>query len=88
MLGHISIQDENYPLQLRQITNPPKQLFYKGNFEALLNMPCIAIVGSRRCSQYGEHCAKKFTKILSQYGIVIISGFMYGIDSAAHISCI
>lgn len=83
----ITIEDNKYPEQLKKIKNPPKQLYLKGNIK-LLNVPGIAIIGSRECTKYGEKMAKKFAKELSMYGLTIISGMAKGIDSFAHIGSI
>lgn len=83
----IKIEDNKYPEQLRKIDNPPKQLYLKGNIK-LLSAPGISIIGSRKCTKYGEKLAKKFSKELSLYGLTIISGMAKGIDSFAHIGCI
>ena len=45
----IKIEDNKYPEQLRKIENPPKQLYLEGNTK-LLNVPGIAIIGSRECT--------------------------------------
>ena len=81
----ITIEDKEYPESLKQIKNPPKRLYLKGNIK-LLKTPGIAIVGARNCTQYGEKMAKKFAKELAEFGITIISGMALGIDSCAHIS--
>ena len=83
----ITLENNNYPEQLRKIENPPKQLYLEGNIK-LLNVPGIAIIGSRECTKYGEKMAKRFSKELSLYGLTIISGMAKGIDSFAHIGCI
>lgn len=83
----ISIQSSEYPESLRKIEKPPNQLYYKGNIE-LLRMPGIAIIGSRKCTKYGEKMAKKFSKELSLQSLVIISGMAKGIDSFAHMESI
>lgn len=83
----IKIEDNSYPEQLRKIKNSPNQLYLEGNIK-LLNVPGIAIIGSRECTKYGEKMAKKFAKELSLYGLTIISGMAKGIDSFAHIGCI
>lgn len=79
----IKIGDINYPKRLLDIKNPPKQLYVIGN-EKLLNNNSIAIVGSRRCSEYGIKHAKEFTKAIADRNITIISGLAIGIDSVAH----
>lgn len=83
----IGIDDKEYPEQLKEIKNPPKQLYVKGNIE-LLYKPGIAIIGSRGCTEYGEKMAKKFAKELSLEGFTIISGMAIGVDSFAHIGSI
>lgn len=83
----ISIEDDIYPKQLKNIKKPPKQLYVKGNIN-LLKKPGIAIIGARDNTKYGEEMAKKFAKELSRNGFVIISGMAKGIDSYAHIGCI
>ena len=83
----IIIEDNKYPEQLRKIDNPPKQLYLEGNTK-LLDIPGIAIIGSRECTKYGEKMAKKFAKELSLYGLTVISGLAKGIDSFAHSGCI
>ena len=76
--------DENYPKKLLQIQNPPKKLYVEGNGN-LLNQTSIAIVGSRKATEYGKKYAAIFAKKLSKAGISIISGMATGIDSIAHI---
>lgn len=73
------------PLRLLQIPTPPKQLFHCGaDLSDLLQRPCVAIVGSRAVSRYGQEVTAKFARELAQRGIVIISGLAYGVDSIAH----
>lgn len=79
----ITIEDKIYPQKLREISNPPKQLYVKGNIE-LLKSTGIAVIGSRNCTEYGKRMTQKFTKELSRYTLTIISGMALGIDSIAH----
>lgn len=79
----ISIEDERYPKQLRNIKNSPKQLYVKGNID-LLQTNIISIIGSRACSENGEKLAKKFAKELAYQGLTIASGMAIGIDTIAH----
>lgn len=76
--------DESYPNQLLQIQNPPKQLYVEGN-KQLLKQNCIAIVGSRKATEYGAKYTQIFARELSKAGICIVSGLAIGIDSIAHI---
>lgn len=82
----IKIQDKNYPEKLRNIENPPKQLYVLGN-EGLLNTFGLAIIGCRQYSEYGKKVAKDLSFKLAKQGINIISGMAKGIDSFAHIGC-
>lgn len=83
MVKKITINDEEYPVSLRSIQNPPKQLYILGD-EKILNQKSIAIIGSRVCTEEGTKIAEKFAKDLSQNGICIVSGMARGIDTAAH----
>ena len=83
----ITLEDKKYPENLKNIENPPKQLYLEGNIE-LINEPGIAVIGSRTCTEYGKKNAKKFAKELSLYGLTIISGLAIGVDSFAHIGSI
>lgn len=75
--------DLEYPSKLLEIQNPPKQLYVEGNAK-LLNMPSIAIVGSRKATEYGKKYAGIFAKKIAKAGICIASGLAIGIDSTAH----
>lgn len=79
----ITIEDDRYPNQLRDIENPPKQLYVKGNIE-LLKTNIISIIGSRSCSENGIRLAQQFSKELVYQGITIASGMAVGIDTIAH----
>ena len=79
----IPITDSRYPLNLKQIFDPPLVLFAQGNI-ALLNQQQIAMVGSRDASINGRDNAFEFSQKLAQAGLVITSGLALGIDGAAH----
>ncbi len=66
---------------------PPEKLYVQGNIN-LLSKNSIAIVGSRRCTQYGIKYAEKFAKDLAKNNICIISGFAKGVDTVSHISAL
>jgi len=78
-----SRHDLNYPRVLLKISNPPFLLHVLGNINAL-NRDCIAIVGTRKPTDYGTNVARKLGAILAKKGYVIVSGLAEGIDSAAH----
>src|SRR5712691_7508731 len=78
------LDDGVYPSLLREIYDPPITLYVKGAWDQCLDQPCVAIVGSRRCSTYGQNAALMLARDLAQRGVTIISGFARGIDAAAH----
>lgn len=78
-INKLKIEDNNYPIKLRQIHNPPKVLYYKGTLPDW-NMPMVAIIGARMCSPYGSYIAECLGRKLAESGIGIISGMAKGID--------
>ena len=75
--------DERYPVQLKEIADPPALLFAKGD-PTLLALPQIAMVGSRNPSAIGVRMAQEFAEALANTGYVITSGMALGIDAASH----
>jgi DNA processing protein len=83
--GDILLLDDGvYPSALREIYDPPMVLYVKGAWSECLDQPCIAVVGSRRCSTYGQNSALMLARDLAQRGVTVVSGFARGIDAAAH----
>ncbi|MEP6718670.1 MAG: DNA-processing protein DprA [bacterium] len=83
--GDILVLDDGvYPSLLREIYDPPVALYVKGAWSQCLDQPCIAIVGSRKCSTYGQNAALMLARDLAQRGVTVVSGFARGIDAAAH----
>ena len=81
---HIITQlDEAYPEVLRTIYDPPLVLYVWGQLEPK-DRHAVAVVGSRRCSQYGLRTADRLSYMLGQSGYTVISGLARGIDTAAH----
>jgi DNA processing protein len=62
---------------------PPPVLFARGDL-AVLRLPCAAVVGTRRCTEYGEDIAEELAAALARAGVTVISGMARGIDSVAH----
>lgn len=85
----ISINDKEYPQMLKEIYDPPINLYIKGNKE-ILNQKAIAIIGCREATGYGKKAASYFAYNLAKEGndYVIVSGLAKGIDSYAHIGAI
>ena len=83
----LEITDKEYPEKLKEIYDPPKKLYVKGDI-SILNKKSIAIVGTRMCSNYGRKIAKQLSYEIAQRGIITISGLARGIDTFAHIGTI
>ena len=78
------LDDGTYPALLREIADPPVTLYVRGSWAACLEAPCLAVVGSRRASTYGQNVAQMLARDLASRGVTIISGLARGIDAAAH----
>ena len=79
----IAADSDDFPQLLRQIPDPPSQLYVVGNVDAL-HLPTLAIVGSRNPTRGGRQNAYEFAKQLGRSGFCIVSGLAQGIDAAAH----
>lgn len=75
--------DKDFPWYLANMKDGPEALYYIGNKE-LLHMRKSAVVGSRKCSEYGRQVAMKIGRTLAENRVVTVSGMAAGIDSCAH----
>lgn len=75
--------DPDYPAGLSPFTDAPGLLFVRGNLQAS-DGAGIAIVGSRRATNYGRSQAERFARAFAETGLAIVSGGASGIDTAAH----
>ena len=80
----ITIKDDVYPECLKEISNPPLKLYYKGNLDLLKEERIIGVVGTRNPSSYGKLSCECMIKKMTEANITIVSGFAKGIDSIAH----
>ncbi len=76
-------QDKHYPHRLQHCKDSPILLFYKGNAD-LNTKKVIAIVGTRKLTQYGQELCESLIRDIAEQEILIISGLAYGIDTQAH----
>ena len=83
----ISIDDERYPAQLKEIADPPRQLYCAGDI-SLMKELCVAVVGSRKNSQYGSWAAKAVSSKIAAAGACVVSGMARGIDTCAHLAAL
>lgn len=78
--------DKNYPKKLKNIYQPPFALYYSGKLPG--ERLSVAIVGARRCSEYGHYMARKLGEALGRNRIPVISGLAEGIDAAGQAGAI
>lgn len=81
----LTLNDEDYPTRLRECCDPPVVVFYKGTAE-LNRRYVIDIVGTRRCTAYGQDLVRRFVNRLRELcpEVLIVSGLAYGVDICAH----
>ena len=77
------VDEPMYPHILKEIYDPPKILYVKGD-PRILQQTMVAIVGARKASPYGLAVAEKIAGELADAGLCVISGMARGIDTAAH----
>jgi DNA processing protein len=83
----ICLFEKNYPKILKEIFAPPFILYYRGNLD-YWPKNCLAVVGSRQPSSYGQKIITKILPSLIKHRIAIISGLACGLDTMAHQSAI
>ncbi|MCV6636750.1 DNA-processing protein DprA [Candidatus Albibeggiatoa sp. nov. NOAA] len=79
----LTLDHPQYPAYLREVHGAPPILYAHGQLD-ILQIPQVAIVGTRHPSQQGYEIAKEFASHIAQAGFVITSGLAKGIDEAAH----
>jgi len=81
-ISAINIKDENYPRALKQIYDPPAVLYYKGKLNQ--DQTILAVVGTRKISNYGIQVVKDIIPQLVSQHITTISGLALGVDALVH----
>lgn len=79
----IDIESVEYPARMRDIPDPPQQLYCTGNID-LLNERSIGVVGARKNTVYGKNVALMIGRRLAESGLVVTSGLALGIDGYSH----
>ena len=79
----LAYRDAGYPARLRNISDPPMVLYYKGMLPEFDSLPLIGVVGTRQASGYGLTVAKRMGSQIASCGGVIVSGMAMGIDAMA-----
>ena len=79
----VTLENDEYPKSLLSISGKPYGLFYIGSLPKC-ERDCVAIVGARMCTSYGQKVAFELAKLLSESGYTVVSGMAKGIDSFSH----
>ncbi len=82
-ISFLSYEDDDYPEKLRNIPDAPYGLYIRGRLPED-GKKTVAIVGARRCSEYGRAVARRLGERLAKCGVCVVSGLAAGIDSAGH----
>lgn len=82
-IKYIKRGEKYFPRNLEKLKDCPDIIYVLGN-EKILNEFSLAVVGARKCSNFGREFANKISKELTAHGINIISGLASGIDTASH----
>lgn len=82
-VGLITQNSQFYPSQLKEIPSAPAVIYGRGNLDILKNKS-IAVVGSRKFTEYGARVTQNLCRDLVRAGLTIISGLALGIDAIAH----
>ena len=79
----MTIDDDDYPPILKEIYNPPLTIFFRGSIWP--NISRIAMVGSRKASNYGKRAAGDIAETVAASNLTVVSGAARGIDTASHV---
>jgi DNA processing protein len=79
----LTLLDDAYPTNLRQVADPPPVLFVRGQLTPIDDQ-AVALVGTRRATAYGRTVTERLAGELARAGITVVSGLAKGIDTAAH----
>lgn len=84
----ITYLDEDYPRRLRNISDPPTVLYYKGDVKCLNEMNAVAIIGTREPTEYGVKIARNLGSSFGKRNYVVVSGLALGCDMYGHMGCL
>lgn len=80
----LTLNDKEYPQDLKNISNPPCILYGKGQLPDFQNRLAIAVVGTRSATPYGNATAFDLGFGLGKAGVIVVSGGALGIDASSH----
>jgi DNA processing protein len=79
----LTLLDDEYPTNLRQVADPPPVLFVRGRLVPS-DIWSVALVGTRRATTYGITVTDQLARDLAAAGVTVVSGLAKGVDTAAH----
>ncbi len=79
----VAFFEKDYPEKLKEIFDPPPVLYIKGELKPEDNL-ALAVVGTRRITNYGREVTESLVRQLASSGLTIVSGLARGVDSLAH----
>lgn len=83
-----SIQEDNYPKRLKEISTAPAVIYYKGNVKPLNDTKIVAIIGTREPSEDGKKISHNLGNVLSEKGYGVVNGLAIGCDTYALQGCL
>ena len=86
-IGTLTLLDDEYPTNLRQVADPPPVLFVRGRLAAQ-DARAVALVGTRRATDYGHAVAEHLARGLAAVGVTVVSGLAKGVDTVAHLGAL
>ena len=78
-IKHTFCDADDFPKRFSNIPDPPFGLLYRGGLPDD-DTPCVAMIGTRKCSEYGHFMAHEFAQCFGKRGVSVISGMALGID--------
>lgn len=82
-VGILTYHDPRYPARLRLLPDAPPVLYYKGKLPTFEGHLAVAVVGTRKMSEYGKRMAFEIAHDLSRAGAIVVTGMALGIDGVA-----
>ncbi|MBP9716855.1 MAG: DNA-processing protein DprA [Candidatus Levybacteria bacterium] len=83
-INFVCLHEKEYPTRLKKIKNPPIVLYSKGKVDFNLEQKLLAVVGTRKITNYGRSITEMFASELASQGLIIVSGLAIGVDGVAH----
>lgn len=87
-ISALGIQEKDFPNRLATIENSPVILFVKGDISCLNSEHAVAVIGTRKPTQFGLAAAERLGRLLAESGIIVVSGLALGCDAGAHRGCV